>query len=269
LGGPAATGMDECGNTLGRIRHRFHNTRKDRKTIVMTTATESTSTPAKILGTILPTGPKLNIGCGPVQPDGWDNIDGSNRAYLTSRLNWLDKSMTWLGAIRPTTFRSDTIYADLFKVLPYGDSTVSCIYAGELWEHFEYEDAAKLTRECLRVLKPGGVLRLCVPDGMQYWPKYIALVQEQLNKPKSERNAEAIRKFVTMFFNDICTRPNFTKSFGHYHKWQFDEIQLVELMETSKFEAVARMPFHQSRITDIGRLERSDFLIVEGVKPRG
>ena len=27
---------------------------------------------------IFPGGPKLNLGCGPVQPEGWINIDGSN-----------------------------------------------------------------------------------------------------------------------------------------------------------------------------------------------
>ena len=32
----------------------------------------------------------LNLGCGPVSPQGWVNVDGSNRAWLASRLPLLD-----------------------------------------------------------------------------------------------------------------------------------------------------------------------------------
>ena len=52
------------------------------------------------------------------------------------------------------------------------------------------------------------------------------------------------------------------------HKWQFDEVQLIEMLESNHFAHVERMPLHQSRIEDIDVVERSDFLIVEGVKER-
>lgn len=216
----------------------------------------------------LPDGAKLNIGSGPVQPDGWDNIDGSMRARLTTKFTWADNLLTKVGAIKPTTFRTDTVYANLFKGLPYPDGVASVAYAGEVWEHFEYDDTVMLTKECFRVLKPGGVLRLCVPDGMQYWPKYIELVEAELAKPQAERSSQAIRDHMKWFWDDICTRPTRMKSFGHFHKWQFDEVQLVEMLENCGFESVARMPYHESRVPGIEKVERSDFLIVEGVKPR-
>jgi hypothetical protein len=56
---------------------------------------------------------------------------------------------------------------------------------------------------------------------------------------------------------------------GHTHKWQYDEIKLVDLFESRGFVEVARMPFHSSRIPDVAAVERSNFLIVEGVKPGG
>ena len=56
-------------------------------------------------------------------------------------------------------------------------------------------------------------------------------------------------------------------SMGHTHKWQFDEVQLIELFESQGFVSVVRMPYHQSRISDVAAVERSNFLIVEGVKP--
>ena len=231
------------------------------------TTTIASPEPIAFTSYTLPAGPKLNIGSGPVQPDGWHNIDGSNRAFLTAKLGWLDTGLTRAGVLAKSTFRDDTVYANLFKGLPYAANSASCAYAGEVWEHFEYNDAAFLTRECFRVLKPGGVLRVCVPDGMQFWPKYIALVEEQLAKPPNARDAAAIRAHMKWCFDDICTRRNFTKSFGHYHKWQFDEVQLFEMFEKAGFALSQRMPFHQSRIDDVARVERSDFLIVEGIKP--
>ena len=53
---------------------------------------------------------------------------------------------------------------------------------------------------------------------------------------------------------------------GHYHKWQFDEPQLVDMLRAAGFRQVRRMKFHDSRIDDIAGVERSDFLIVEGVR---
>ncbi len=125
----------------------------------------------------LPSGLKLNLGCGPVQPLCWDNIDGSNRAFLASKYNFLDRLLVKTGLIPPSEFGRDTKYQNLLRGLPYEDNTVACIYAGELWEHFEYKDAIKVTKECYRVLKKKGVLRVCVPDGTRFWGKYLTIFQ--------------------------------------------------------------------------------------------
>ncbi len=167
----------------------------------------------------------------------------------------------------PTKFGPQVKVCDLNKGLPYATNSVSCIYAGEVWEHFEYADAVRLTGECFRALAPGGVLRLCVPDGVVFWQRYLDLYNQTIAKPKSERSAEPLRKHVQMYFNEICTRKRRFRSMGHTHKWQFDEVQLVELLESHGLVSVERMQFHHSRIPNISHIERSDFLIVEGVKP--
>ncbi|MBU6175053.1 MAG: hypothetical protein KGQ60_14680, partial [Planctomycetes bacterium] len=86
-------------------------------------------------------------------------------------------------------------------------------------------------------------------------------------KEKLQRDDQKLRQRVGMFFRDICTKPPGMKSMGHFHKWQFDEIQLVKLFERTGFELAGRMEFHKSRISDIEVVERSNFLIVEGIKP--
>lgn len=214
----------------------------------------------------LPNGLKLNLGCGPVQPASWVNIDGSNRAWLAKRLSCLDKLLVKLKILQPTEFSKEITFLDLTKGLPYADNTVACIYAGELFEHFKQDDAVKLLAECFRSLSPSGVMRICVPDGPDFWRKYMRLFDEEISKERQQRSAEKLRRHIKMFFDDICTEKLVLKSMGHTHKWQYDEIQLTELFEISGFQEVERMAFHQSRIPGIRDIERSDFLIIEGIK---
>lgn len=209
---------------------------------------------------------KLNLGCGPVQPAGWINVDGSNRAVLASRFWPLDRLLVRLGVLSPTEFGPQVTVHDLLKPLPFADNSAACIYAGELWEHFELPDAERLTRECVRVLAPGGVLRVCVPDGAAFWRRYLELYDQQMALGRADRSAAPLRRHVQLYFHDICTRRRWFGSMGHVHKWQFDEIQLVQLFEEAGLTQVARMPLHRSRIADIDLVERSDFLIVEGIK---
>ncbi len=217
----------------------------------------------------LPPGPKLNLGCGPVQPAGWVNVDGSGRAKLAAWLPWVDRLCVKLKVLPPTEFGPHVRIHNLTRPLPYPANSVACVYAGEVWEHFEYPDAVRLTAECVRLLAPGGVLRVCVPDGAAFWANYLALYREQMARPKATRTAAPLREQVAKYFRDICTRKRWVGSMGHVHKWQFDEVQLVELFEACGLTGVRRMPFHDSRIPDVAGVERSDFLIVEGVKPGG
>lgn len=216
----------------------------------------------------LPPGLKLNLGCGPVQPSGWVNIDGSRRAWLATRLPWLDRLLVRAGWLAPTDFGPGVRVHDLRRPLPFRDGAAACIHAGELWEHFELSDAERLTRECLRVLAPGGALRICVPDGAVFWRRYLEIYDAEMAKPEPQRAAQALRTHVGLYFRDIATRRILLGSIGHTHKWQFDEVQLVELLKQAGFVEVRRMRFHDSRIPDVARVERSDFLIVEGVRPR-
>src|SRR5215813_11200003 len=93
----------------------------------------------------LPDGPKLNLGCGPVQPAGWVNVDGSNRAWFAARLAPVDRVLTSLGILPATEYGPQVTVFDLRGKLPYADGSVACIYSGELWEHLEVPDAANLT----------------------------------------------------------------------------------------------------------------------------
>lgn len=56
------------------------------------------------------------------------------------------------------------IYADLEKKLPFDDASFDAIFCEEAIEHIELDAATKLLKECWRILKPGGFLRITTPD---------------------------------------------------------------------------------------------------------
>jgi predicted SAM-dependent methyltransferase len=212
-----------------------------------------------------PTPLKLNLGCGPVQPPGWVNVDGSNRAWLATRMRPLDRLLTAARLLPRTEFGPTTTYGNISRRLGWADDSADAVYMGEVLEHFTREDGEKLLRECHRVLRPGGVLRVRVPDTPAMWGRYADEFRAVLKLPREQWNTEHV-KVVAMFFRDICVRPPGMRSMGHYHKWAYDEVSLILLFEAIGFREVNRMALHESRIADVAAVEVRYDLIVEGVK---
>jgi len=89
---------------------------------------------------------KLNIGCFTVMYKGWLNIDMLHLdAYARER--GFD------------FFRHDISYG-----LPLANESVDFIFASHVLEHVTVTDGFIFLNACHRVLKPGGVMRVAVPD---------------------------------------------------------------------------------------------------------
>jgi predicted SAM-dependent methyltransferase len=81
----------------------------------------------------------LNFGCGTaVHPD-WVNLDSS-------------------------TDLPGVIRHDLRRGLPFPDESFDAVYGSHVLEHLQPDAAARLLRECHRVLRSGGIVRIVVPD---------------------------------------------------------------------------------------------------------
>jgi SAM-dependent methyltransferase len=80
-----------------------------------------------------------NLGCGARHHGDWINIDfhGDSRTVLP-----------W----------------DLREGLPFPDRSCDAVYSSHAIEHFTRAGARRFLGECLRVLRPGGVLRIVAPD---------------------------------------------------------------------------------------------------------
>ena len=208
----------------------------------------------------------LNLGCGHVTPDGWINVDGSNRAWLASKLPFVNRALVSLKILSPTEFSDNTHHADLTKRFPWDEGSIDAIYMGEILEHFTKEDGEHVLRECFRVLKQGGIIRIRVPDNARFWKNYLEEYDAVRVLPRTEWN-EHHSRWVKMFFNDICVRkPGSFRSFGHFHKWMYDEVSLILLLEIIGFREADRMEFHKSRLPGIEKVEVRAELIVEAIK---
>jgi hypothetical protein len=90
----------------------------------------------------------LNLGCGATCHPAWTNVDVK-------------------------VFAPGVIAHDLTKGVPFSDARFDVVYCSHMLEHFEPEAGENFLRECLRVLKPGGVIRIVVPDLEQIVRAYL------------------------------------------------------------------------------------------------
>ena len=103
----------------------------------------------------------LNIGCGTKFHQAWTNVDMVSTDSAVQAHNVL-------------------------KGLPFQDTQFDAVYHSQVLEHIPQEHAADFLSECLRVLKPGGILRVVVPDLENIASEYLRLLKDNLENPTPE-----------------------------------------------------------------------------------
>jgi predicted SAM-dependent methyltransferase len=84
-------------------------------------------------------GLKVHLGCGPINIQGWINIDGRDATHIH-------------------------LHSNGFELNEFTDGSISEIYMCHVLEHFSFSQTNELLKTMHRKLKFGGVLRLSVPD---------------------------------------------------------------------------------------------------------
>jgi hypothetical protein len=117
---------------------------------------------------------KTNIACGGtfVAGDGWLNLD--------------------FAPMGP-----DVKAADLLATLPIGTQSLSLVYSSHFLEHIPKPRVDGFLRECYRVLKADGVLRLVLPD-------FEEMASEYLRRRDAGEHEQA--NFVVVEIIDQCVR---------------------------------------------------------------
>jgi len=101
----------------------------------------------------MPVSPMLNIGCGSTYHPDWINLD-----------------------VAPSN--PDVLTVDISKGLPFSSKFATVCYSSHVLEHLDKAGAKNLIAECFRVLKPGGVIRLAVPDLEVLARQYLRVLDE-------------------------------------------------------------------------------------------
>jgi ubiquinone/menaquinone biosynthesis C-methylase UbiE len=150
---------------------------------------------------------------------------------------------------------------NLTKPFPWTAGSVDVVYTSHTLEHFTREEGQFIIAESFRVLKPGGLIRIIVPDLREIINRYV-------------NQALAADHFVEELGVLYQTSRSPLKAklipFIQFpHKCMYDTETLLHALDRSGFRAASWNPF-DSGIADIAAIESSGrtvaAVIVEGVK---
>src|SRR5690348_11540802 len=113
---------------------------------------------------------RLNVGCGRSPTPGWRNFDSSFSLVL-SRHPVLAAILHGAGLLDRMQYeyvqfcrRSGIERANGSRGLPVATGAADVVYTCHMFEHLDRDDARRFLAEAHRVLCPGGVLRIAIPD---------------------------------------------------------------------------------------------------------
>jgi len=127
----------------------------------------------------------LNLACGPI--------------YLTEA-HWLNIDFTAVGR--------DVKGHDLLSPLPFQDDEYDLVYCSHFLEHIPRRYIHSFLSECKRVLKPGGIIRLVLPDCEEMFATYLDLRSKGLHHEAD---------FVMIEIIDQCVRDQGGGELGAFY----------------------------------------------------
>lgn len=200
---------------------------------------------------------KLNLGCGLAVGPGWIGIDASLNALFAKWPRVVHRVLYRLSGARRhyslveyCRILRDNVFAhhDLSFGIPFETCSADHIYTSHFLEHMFKDEARQLIQEAYRVLRPGGTIRVCVPDLARVISMYEAGAREE-----------------ALSFCFPSARPNYLGR----HNYAYDFEMLSTLLCSVGFERIVRCDFGKGATPDIELLDITPdtTLYVEAVKP--
>jgi predicted SAM-dependent methyltransferase len=172
---------------------------------------------------------KLHIGCGPMILEGWLNTD-----------------------MTPLRERG-VIYLDITEPLPLPDGSFDYVYSEHLIEHVSLPAGIDHMKECNRILKRGGIMRIATPD-LQFLLDYFA------GRPLTPVQQGFLDEIIHEFHPGLGLRSpaillnEFVREWGH--QFIYDRDVLRQAMELAGFGEVISCNVKESRHPPLDGLER-------------
>ena len=214
---------------------------------------------------------RINVGCGSSPTPGWRNFDNSPSLRL-ARVPLLPGLLEKAGIITAEQHayalfaRASHIeieYCNATRRIPLADGSVDVLYSSHMLEHLQRQGAATFLREGYRVLRPGGILRLVIPD-----------LRKQLETYGSSGDADEFME-STM----LCDAPpaGFIRRVialvvgARNHRWMYDGRSLCRLVTSAGFVNARAVRPGETRIQNPDGLDlaerASESAYVEAEKP--
>jgi predicted SAM-dependent methyltransferase len=193
-------------------------------------------------------GLKLHLGCGDDVKTGWVNV--------ALRLNQPPPLID--PAAQPDTFFMNY---DLRRELPLADGSCAAIYSSHFFEHLECRDGLRLMRECYRVLRPGGVFRIALPNLKRFFAAYLEGDQSYVDILDPRELMPEIEPGTETYVDHL----NYGVYYYGEHKCIYDEEKLLLLLKNIGFGSAVESSF-QSGIDPAAEIRRRYSFYVEAVK---
>jgi predicted SAM-dependent methyltransferase len=212
---------------------------------------------------------RLNIGCGMAPTPDWLNYDNSLAVRL-ARWPLAARMLRAIGVLDAGNYefvdfcrRHGVRHANAVARIPHESGSVDVVYSSHMIEHLDRWEAGRFLAECRRVLKPGGVLRILVPDLRVTVRDYVAKgnadvfldhLQLELYKPHGLR-AWLRHQLVG----------------GRNHRWLYDGPSIHKFIAGNGFDEVRLVQPGETRIAEPGMLDlrerEHESAMVEAIRP--
>jgi SAM-dependent methyltransferase len=196
---------------------------------------------------------KLHIGSFDVVHDGWLNTDVTPHLMI-ARVPGLARALRAAGVLsdeRWAAYASGAFrrisYLDLTRPFPFRDGSIDAVLASHVLEHLTVGEAERCVAEVHRVLRPGGVLRVAVPD--------LDLVVSEYDPTDPDA------------FLDGLLQGRERSTSRHRHWWNYNETSMRALLARGGFERSERRGFGEGLCPDVERVDtRPGSLFMEAVR---
>jgi predicted SAM-dependent methyltransferase len=161
------------------------------------------------------------------------------------------------------------LFMDATQTFPFNTGTFDYVFHEHMIEHLDYKKGQHMLSECLRVLKPGGLMRAAFPD--------LRVLVELYRDNKTEEQEKYIAFNVDSYlpdiriYEDVFVINNFVRNWGHQFIYDFKCFKRA--IESVGFINVAQCDFGESPHEELRHLEYLTFertfctIVVEGTKP--
>jgi predicted SAM-dependent methyltransferase len=142
----------------------------------------------------------------------------------------------WLASDLNPHYDRGIVYLDATQPFPFEDRAFEYVFSEHQIEHLTYPEGLFMLRECLRVLKPGGKLRLATPD----LRVYLDLFARDLTDQQKRYIRYHMDKFLpgVGLYHPALVLNNEARNWGH--RFLYDATTLEDALKKAGFVSLKR-----------------------------